>query len=95
MRYMPVQNSINQRKTFSNEIFIILASIILILIRIIEFEIKTKGNFKKMKFSHFKHNYQNPNYRLIFKVFDTFSLCNLKTKHFLGLVKKRRVGEIY
>ena len=53
--YMPVQNSIQQRQKFSDEIFIILASIILIHIRIIEFEIKTKGNFEKMHFSHFKY----------------------------------------
>ena len=32
---------------------------------------------------------------LILKVFDTFSLCNFKNKHFLCLVKKRRVGERY
>ena len=50
----PVQNSIQQRQKFSDEIFIILASITFILIRIIEFEIKTKGNFEKMQFSHFK-----------------------------------------
>ena len=50
----PVQNSIQQRKKFSDEIFIILASITLILIRIIEFEIKTKGNFEKIQFTHFK-----------------------------------------
>ena len=54
---MPVQNSIQQRLKFSDEIFIILASITLILIRMIEFKIKTKGNFEKMQFTHFK--YQN------------------------------------
>ena len=48
--YTPVQNSIQQRQKFSDEIFITLASITLILIRIIEFEIKTKGNLEKMQF---------------------------------------------
>ena len=48
----PVQNSIQQRKKFSDEIFIILTSIKLILMRIIEFEIKTRGNFEKMQFPH-------------------------------------------
>ena len=57
MAFTPVQNSIQQRQKFSDEIFIILASITFIHIRIIEFEIKTKGNFEKMQFSHFK--YQN------------------------------------
>ena len=39
-------------------------------------------------------SFQIAKYCLILKVFDTFSLCNLRTKHFLGLVMKRRVGEI-
>ena len=53
--HTPVQNIIQQRKKFSDEIFIILASITFIFIRIIEFEIKTKGNFEKMQISHFKY----------------------------------------
>ena len=40
-------------------------------------------------------SFQILKYCLILKVFDTFSLCNLKTKHFLCLVWKRRVGERY
>ena len=87
-----VQNSIQQNKVLRlDEIFIILASITFILIKIIEFEIKTKVNFEKNTIFSF----QIVKYCLIFKVFDTFPLCNLKIKHFLDLVKKRRVGERY
>ena len=39
--------------------------------------------------------FQIPKYCLILKVFDTFSLCSLRTKQFFGLVKKRRVRERY
>ena len=40
-------------------------------------------------------SFQILKYCLILKVFDTFSLCSLRTKQFFGLVKKRRVGEKY